>query len=141
MVKSVRSRASSVAVLALAVFAAAMVVGAAGPAADAGARTRAQGPTLVAGISTHYPCGDPVWLRARLKDGPAVKGTRVTFSFKLTSGAVRLHATTDAKGIARVRIQPTAETAPQGVRVRVVAKAVYEGKTLTATTWFTPKYS
>ena len=66
--------------LALAVLAAAVVFAAAVRPADAGTRTRSQGPTLVAGISTHYPCGDPVWLRARLRDGAPVKGTRVTFS-------------------------------------------------------------
>lgn len=127
--------------VALVVTLALVTLWAAGPVRSAGAQARAQSPTLVASISTHYPCGDPVWLRARLKDGSPVKGARVTFSFRLTSGTVRLHATTAADGRARVKIRPTAETAPQGVRVRVVAKAVHDGKTLSAATWFTPKYS
>lgn len=92
--------------------------------------------TLSAGVSRHYPCGDPISLKARLKDGAGhgVKGVKVTFSFKLKSGAVRRQATTDSRGVARVKITPVPDTAPQGVRVDVKVKAVYRGVTLTAAT-------
>ena len=111
------------------------------PAGAAG--TRAGAARLSAGVSTHYPCGDPIWLKARLKDGAGhgVKGVKVTFSFTLESGAVRRQATTDSQGTARVKITPAPDTAPQGVKVNVKAKAVYGGATLAAATWFTPKYT
>lgn len=98
---------------------------------------------LIAGISTHYPCGDPISLTARLKDssGHSLKGVKVIFSFKLKSGWVRRHARTDAKGGARVGITPRPDNAPQGVRVTVKVKAAYRGVHLTAATWFTPKYT
>lgn len=102
----------------------------------AAAETRAGAARLSAGVSTHSPCGDPIWLKARLKDGAGhgVKGVKVTFSFKLKSGAVRRQATTDSRGVARVKITPVPDTAPQGVRVDVKVKAVYRGVTLTAAT-------
>ena len=110
--------------------------------ADA-AQARAAAASLSVGVSTHYPCGNPIWLKARLKNGAGqgVKGVKVTFSFTLKSGAVRRQATTDAQGAARVQITPVPDTAPQGVKVTVRAKAVYRGVTLSAATWFTPKYT
>jgi hypothetical protein len=66
--------------------------------------------------------------------GHGVKGVKVTFSFKLKSGAVRRRATTDSRGVARVKITPVPDTAPQVVRVDVKVKAVYRGVTLTAAT-------
>jgi hypothetical protein len=106
-------------------------------------QTQVPAPALIAGISTHAPCGDPVFLTARLKDpsGHSLKGVKVAFSFKLTSGWVRRHAHTNAQGAARIVITPGPATAPQGVRVSVKAKASYRGAHLTATTWFTPKYT
>jgi len=132
------------ALVALAVLAAwAGVVALAGdrPAGAAPARTGVA--RLSAGVSTHYPCGNPIWLRAFLQNGAGhgVKGVKVTFAFKLESGAVRRQATTDAHGAARVQIMPTPDTAPQGVKVSVKARAVYRGATLAAATWFTPKYT
>lgn len=119
------------------------VVALAGGRPAGAAQTRAGAASLSAGVSTHYPCGNPIWLKARLKDGAGhgVKGVRVTFSFKLKSGAVRRQATTDSQGAARVKITPAPDTAPQGVRVNVKAKALYRGATLAAATWFTPKYT
>ena len=119
------------------------VVALAGDRPAGAAQTRAGAARLSAGVSTHYPCGDPVWLKARLKDGAGhgVKGVRVTFSFRLKSGTVRRSATTDAQGKARVKTTPTPDTAPEGVKVTVKANAVYRGTTLTAATWFTPKYT
>ena len=109
----------------------------------AAAQTRAAAPRLSAGVSTHAPCGNPMWLRARLKDGAGhgVRGVKVTFSFRLKSGAVRRQATTDSQGSARIQITPAPDTAAQGVKVNVKARAVYRGATLTAATWFTPKYT
>jgi hypothetical protein len=100
-------------------------------------------PALSAGISTHAPCGDPVSLTARLADpsGHSLKGVKVTFSFKLTSGLVRRHAHTNAHGAARVVITPGPATAPQGARVNVTVRATYRGVHLVAATWFTPKYT
>ena len=73
---------------------------------------------------------------ARLKDGAGhgVKGVKVTFSFKLKSRAVRRQATTVSRGVARVKITPVPDTAPQGVRVNVKVNAIYRGVTLTAAT-------
>jgi len=98
--------------------------------------TRVGAATLSAGVSTHYPCGDPIWLKARVRNaaGHGVKGVKVTFSFKLKSGAVRRQATTDSRGVARVKITPVPDTAPQVVRVDGKVKAVYRGVTLTAAT-------
>lgn len=70
-----------------------------------------------------------------------MKGVKVTFSFKLKSGAVRRQATTDSRGVARVKTTPVSGTTPQGVRINVRVKAVCRGATLTAATWFTPKYT
>ena len=133
--------AAAVALAVLVVWAG--VVALAGDRPAGAAQTRAGAPSLRAGVSTHAPCGNPIWLRARLKDGSGhgVKGIKVTFSFKLTSGAVRRQATTDSQGAARVQITPAPDTAPQGVKVNVRAKAVYRGATLKAATWFTPKYT
>jgi len=135
------SGAATVALAALAVCAG--VVALAGDRPAGAAQAHAGAASLSAGVSTHAPCGNPIWLKARLKDGAGhgVKGVKVTFSFKLTSGAVRRQATTDAQGAARVQITPAPDTAPQGVKVKVKAKAVYRGATLTAATWFTPKYT
>ncbi|MEI6450656.1 MAG: hypothetical protein WCP98_12015 [Actinomycetes bacterium] len=135
------SGAALVALAALALCAG--VVALAGDRPAGAAQARAGAARLSAGVSTHYPCGNPIWLKAFLQDGAGhgVKGVKVTFSFKLTSGAVRRQATTDAQGAARVQITPTADTAPQGVKVNVKAKAVYRGATLAAATWFTPKYT
>jgi hypothetical protein len=107
------------------------------------AQTQVPAPALSAGISTHAPCGDPVSLTARLTDpsGHSLKGVKVAFSFKLTSGLVRRHAHTNAQGAARVVITPGPATAPQGVRVNVTVRATYRGVHLTAATWFTPKYT
>ncbi|MCX6373823.1 MAG: hypothetical protein NTX16_12265 [Actinobacteria bacterium] len=131
------------AAMALAAVACAGVVALAGDRPAGAAQTRAGAARLSAGVSTHYPCGDPMWLTARLKDGAGhkVKGVRVTFSFKLKSGVVRRYATTDAQGMARVKTTPNPDTAPEGVKVTVKAKAVYHGATLTAATWFTPNYT
>ncbi|MCX6362797.1 MAG: Ig-like domain-containing protein [Actinobacteria bacterium] len=132
------------AVVALAALAlCAGVVALAGDRPARAAQTRAGAPSLSAGVSTHAPCGNPMWLRARLKDGSGqgVKGVKVTFSFKLKSGAVHRQATTDAQGAARVQITPTPDMSPDGVKVIVKAKAVYRGVTLAAATWFTPKYT
>jgi hypothetical protein len=106
-------------------------------------QTQVPAPALIAGISTHAPCGDPVFLTARLKDpsGHSLKGVKVAFSFKLTSGWVRRHAHTNAQGAARVVITPGSATAPQGVRVNVRVRATYRGVHLAASTWFTPKYT
>ena len=137
-------RVSGAAVVALAVLASwAGVVALAGDRPAGAAKARGGAASLSAGVSTHAPCGDPMWLKARLKDGAGhgVKGVRITFSFTLASGAVRRQATTDAQGAARVQITPTPDTAPQGVKVNVKAKAVYRGATLAAATWFTPKYT
>jgi hypothetical protein len=131
-------------VVALAMLAAwAGVVALAGDGPAGAAQTRAGAASLSAGVSTHAPCGNPMWLKARLKDGAGhgVKGVKVSFRFKLKSGAVRRQATTDSKGAARVKITPAPDTAPQGVRVNVKVKAVYRGATLAAATWFTPKYT
>ena len=119
------------------------VVALAGDRPAGAAATRAGAASLSAGVSTHAPCGNPMWLKARLKDGAGhgVKGVKVRFSFKLESGAVRRQATTDARGRARVQITPLPDTAPQGVRVNVRVKAVYGDATLAAATWFTPKYT
>jgi len=135
------SGAALVALAALALCAG--VVALAGDRPAGAAQARAGAARLSAGVSTHYPCGNPIWLKAFLQDGAGhgVKGVKVAFSFKLTSGAVRRQATTDAQGAARVQITPTADTAPQGVKVNVKAKAVYRGATLAAATWFTPKYT
>ena len=140
-IRSVMVCAAAVALAALAVCAG--VVALAGDRPAGAAQTRAGAASLSAGVSTHYPCGNPIWLKARLKDGAGhgVKGVKVTFSFTLKSGAVRRQATTDSQGAARVRITPAPDTAPQGVRVRVKATAIYRGATLTAATWFTPKYT
>ncbi len=73
--------------------------------------------------------------------GRGVKGVKVMFSFRLKSGVVRRVATTDAQGMARVKTTPNPVTAPEHVKVTVKAKAVYRGTTLTAATWFTPKYT
>src|SRR5450756_2313403 len=98
--------------------------------------TRVGAATLSAGVSTHYPCGDPIWLKARVRNaaGHGVKGVKVTFSFKLKSGGVRRQATTDSRGVARVKITPVPDIAPQVVRVDGKVKAVYRGVTLTAAT-------
>ena len=135
--------APGTAVVALAALALWAGVALAGDRPAAAAQARAGAASLSAGVSTHAPCGDPMWLKARLRDGAGhgVKGVRVTFSFTLTSGAVRLRATTDSRGAVRVKITPASDTAPQGVKVNVEAKAVYRGATLTAATWFTPKYT
>ena len=135
------SRVTAVALAALAVCAGVVALAGDRPAGAAG--TRAGAASLSAGVSTHAPCGNPMWLKARLKDGAGhgVKGVKVRFSFKLESGAVRRQATTDARGRARVQITPLPDTAPQGVRVNVRVKAVYRGATLAAATWFTPKYT
>ena len=119
------------------------VVALAGDRPASAAQRRVPAPALTAGISTHYPCGDPISLTARLRDssGHSLKGVKVTFSFKLKSGLVGRHALTNAKGVARVGITPRPDSAPQGVRVTVKAKAVYRGVHLTAATWFTPKYT
>ena len=137
------TRVCRVALVVLAVLVAGAGVVALAGDRPAAAQTRAGAAGLSAGVSTHYPCGDPMWLKARLRDGAGhgVKGVRVTFSFTLTSGAVRLRATTDSRGAVRVKITPASDTAPQGVKVNVEAKAVYRGATLTAATWFTPKYT
>lgn len=137
---------AGIVLVAMLTLTASLVAGAAWTAvrpADAAPRTRAHRPTLVAAVSTHYPCGDPMWLRARLRDGAGlgVRGVRVVFSFRLAGGAERHSAATDARGLAQVRIQPTADTAPTGVRVRVVARAAYHGRNLAAATWFTPSYT
>jgi hypothetical protein len=98
---------------------------------------------LSAGVSSHYPCGNPIVLKAFLRNGAGrgVKGVRVTFSFRLKSGMVRRSATTDAQGMARVTTTPNPDTAPEGAKVTVTAKAVHRGATLTAATWFTPHYT
>jgi|SRR5450756_257042 len=108
----------------------------AGVVALAGERPAAAAARLSAGVSRHYPCGDPIWLKARVRNaaGHGVKGVKVTFSFKLKSGAVRRQATTDSRGVARVKITPVPDTAPQVVRVDGKVKAVYRGVTLTAAT-------
>ncbi|GEM_PF-1321016 len=132
------------AVVALAALAAcAGVVALTGERPAAAAQARSGAAALSAGVSTHTPCGDPMWLKARLKDaaGHGVKGIAVTFSFKLKSGAMRRPAVTGSRGVARVRITPAPDTAPQGVRVDVRVRTVYRGATLTAATWFTPKYT
>jgi hypothetical protein len=132
------------ALVALAVLAAvAGVVALAGDRPAGAAQTRAGAARLSAGVSTHYPCGDPMLLKARLKDGAGhgVKGVRVTFSFRLKSGIGRRSATTDSQGAARVQITPTPDTAPQGVKVNVKVRAVYRSSALAAATWFTPKYT
>jgi hypothetical protein len=135
------SGVTAVALAALALCAG--VVALAGGRPAGAAATRSGAASLSAGVSTHAPCGNPMWLKARLKDGAGhgVKGVKVTFSFKLQSGAVRRQATTDARGRAQVQITPLPDTAPQGVRVDVRVKAVYRGATLAAATWFTPKYT
>ena len=56
--------AAVVALSALAVCAG--VVALAGDRPAAAAQTRAGAARLSAGVSTHYPCGDPIWLKARL---------------------------------------------------------------------------
>jgi hypothetical protein len=104
---------------------------------------RAPAPTLTAGVSTHYPCGEPITLTARLRDssGHSVKAVKVTFSFRLKSGAVHKYARTNAAGVAAVGIVPGPRDAPEGVRVTVRAAAVCRGVHLVAATWFTPKYT
>ena len=132
------------ALVALAVVAAWVgVVALAGDRPAGAAQTRAAAARLSAGVSTHYPCGNPIWLKAFLQDGAgrAVKSVKVKFSFKLKSGTVSRRGITDAQGAARVQITPTPDTAPQGVKVNVRVKAVYRGATLAAATWFTPKYT
>ena len=111
------------------------------PAGAAAARSGAA--RLSAGVSTHYPCGNPILLKAFLQNGAGrgVKGVRVTFSFRLKSGMVRRAATTDAHGMARVTTAPNPDTAPEGVKVTVKARAVHRGATLRAATWFTPHYT
>ena len=91
------------------------VVALAGDRPAGAAETHAGAARLSAGVSTHSPCGDPVWLKARLKDGAGhgVKGVKVTFSFKLTSGAVRRQATTDSRGVARVTTTPAPAPRPR----------------------------
>ena len=135
---------SGAAVITLAALAAwAGVFALAGDRAAGAAETRAGAARLSAGVSTHAPCGNAMWLKARLKDGAGrgVKGVKAAFSFTLKSGAVRRQATTDSRGVVRVKTTPAPDTAPQGVRVNVKAKAVYGSATLTAATWFTPKYT
>jgi len=129
--------------LALVALVNAGVVALAGDRPASAAQRRAPAPALIAGISTHHPCGDPISLTARLKDNPghSLKGVKVTFSFRLKSGLVRRHARTNAKGVARLSVTPRPDNAPQGVRVTVRARAVYRGVHLTAATWFTPKYT
>jgi len=106
------------------------------PPATSEAAISSSAARLSAGVSRHYPCGDPIWLKARVRNaaGHGVKGVKVTFSFKLKSGAVRRQATTDSRGVARVKITPVPDTAPQVVRVDGKVKAVYRGVTLTAAT-------
>jgi len=132
---------TAVALASLALWAGVVALTGGQPAGAAG--TLAGAASLSAGVSTHSPCGDPIWLMARLKDGTGhgVKGVKVRFSFKLKSGAVRRQATTGSRGVARIQMTPAPDTAPQGVRVNVRAKTVYRGATLTAATWFTPKYT
>jgi len=134
-----RTAAVALAVLALC----AGIVALAGDRTAGVAEAHAGAATLSAGVSTHYPCGDPMWLKGRLKDraGHGVKGVKVTFSFRLTSGVVRRQAVTDARGRAHVKITPRRATAPYGQRVTVKVKAVYRGATLAAATWFTPRYT
>jgi hypothetical protein len=131
--------------IAVALAALAFCAGVVALAGDRPARAarRAPAPTLTAGVSTHYPCGEPITLMARLRDpsGHSVKAVKVTFSFKLKSGAVRMHARTDATGLAQAGITPGPRAAPEGVRVTVRATAVYRGIHLVAATWFTPKYT
>jgi hypothetical protein len=135
------SRGFAVTLVALALCAG--VVALMGDRSARAAHRRVPSPSLIAGISTHAPCGDPVALTARLLDPSrhSLRGVKVTFSFKLRSGLVRRHAHTTAKGVARVIITPGPATAPQGVRVTVKARAVFRGLHLTAATWFTPKYT
>ena len=130
-----------VALAALAVFAGVVALAGDRPAGAAAARSGAA--RLSAGVSTHYPCGNPILLKAFLQNGAGrgVKGVEVTFSFRLKSGVVRRHATTDAQGMARAKTTPNPDTASEGVNVTVKAKAVYRGTKLTAATWFTPKYT
>src|SRR5450756_1374645 len=42
--------------------------------------TRVGAATLSAGVSTHYPCGDPIWLKARVRNaaGHGVKGVKLS---------------------------------------------------------------
>jgi hypothetical protein len=130
-------------VFALVVLLCAGVVAVTGDRPADAAEARAGAARLSAGVSTHYPCGDPMLLKAFLQNsaGRGVKGVKVTFSFRLKSGIVRRSATTDAQGMVRVKTTPTPDTAPQGVKVNVKAKAVHRGTALTAATWFTPRYT
>jgi len=134
-------RAGVVALAALALCAGVVALAGDRPAGAATARSGAA--RLSAGVSTHYPCGNPILLKAFLQNGAGrgVKGVKVTFSFRVKSGVVRRYATTDAQGMARVKTTPNPDTAPEGVKVTVKAKAVYRSTTLTAATWFTPKYT
>ena len=133
-------RAGVAALAALAVCAGVIALAGDRPAAAA---ARSGAARLSAGVSTHYPCGNPILLKAFLQNGAGrgVKGVKVTFSFRLTSGMVRRSATTDAQGVARIQATPNPDTAPEGVKVTVKAKAVYRGTTLAAATWFTPHYT
>lgn len=132
----VRRVALVAAALAFVALVSAGVVALAGERPAGAVETRVGAATLSAGVSTHYPCGDPIWLKARVRNaaGHGVKGVKVTFSFKLKSGAVRRQATIDSRGVARVKITPVPDTAPQVVRVDGKVKAVYRGVTLTAAT-------
>lgn len=134
-------RAGVAALAALALCAGVVALAGDGPAGASAARSGAA--RLSAGVSTHYPCGNPILLKAFLQNGAGrgVKGVKVRFSFRLKSGVVRRYATTDAQGMARVKTTPNPDTAPEGAKVTVKAKAEYRGTTLTAATWFTPKYT
>jgi hypothetical protein len=105
--------------------------------------SRAVMTSLRASVSDRSPCGDPIYLRARVRDagGHGVKGVRARFSFKRAGVLVRRFATTNARGLARVRVTPNPSTAPSGVRVWVAVRVVRAGVTLRARTWFTPAYT
>ena len=132
----------------IAVTLAALVLVWAGGAA-AGARQtgpqlkRAKLARLASGISTHYPCGNPITIRGRAKDasGNGIAGVTVYFTYKLKTGTVKRHAKTNANGVAKIGLTPTASTASDGVKVTVSLKATHNGVTRRASTWFTPHYT
>ncbi len=115
---------------------------AAEPTGGSPLESAADGPSLVAWVSTHHPCSIPVVLRARLRDaqGNGERGVRVRFRIRLAAKVVYRYARTDADGLAKYLFHPRADTAPSDKRVRVVARAVYRGDTLRGYTWFTPTY-
>ena len=105
--------------------------------------TRVGAATLSAGVSTHYPCGDPIWLKARLKDGVGQRREGRQGHVLVQAQVGRRAPAGDHRLPERSARQD--HTAPrycsQGVRANVRAKTVYRGVTPTAATWFTPKYT